>query len=70
MRSTTICRRNSETSKTVLALHEKVLSIKPDKWVGEKTKEKVVRRGIRSLLNDDKVVIEIFEIVKKQREYW
>ena len=54
---------------TVLELHEKIIATKPDKWIGDKAKERVVRSGIRSILVEDKLVKEIFEIVKKQREY-
>ena len=52
-----------------MALHEKIVATKPDKWIGDKAKERVVRSGIRSILVEDKIVKEIFEIVKKQREY-
>ena len=55
--------------ETVLALHEKIIATKPDKWIGDKAKARVVRSGIRSILVEDKIVKEIFEIVKKQREY-
>ena len=56
-------------TEVVLELHEKIIATKPDKWIGDKTKERVVRSGIRSILVEDKLVQEIFEIVKKQREY-
>ncbi len=56
--------------ETVLALHKKINSVKPDKWLGDKAKEKVVLRGIHSLVEDDNTVKQIFEVVKNQREYW
>jgi len=59
----------TKKAETVLALHEKIIATKPDKWIGDKAKERVVRSGIRSILVEDKIVKEIFEIVKKQREY-
>lgn len=54
----------------ILTLHNKIITVKPDKWLGDKAKEKVILRGIHSLLRDDNRVKAIFEIVKKQREYW
>ncbi|WP_313530744.1 type I restriction endonuclease subunit R [Anaerotignum sp.] len=58
-----------KNEETVVALHEKVLSVKPDKWLGDKAKERVVRAGIRSILVQDNIVATIFEIVKMQQEY-
>lgn len=60
---------SEKKAETILALHETIIAIKPDKWIGDKSKERVVRSGIRSILVEDKIVKEIFEIVKKQREY-
>lgn len=54
----------------IITLHKKIIAIKPDKWLGDKPKEKVILRGINSLVSDDNEVDRIFEIVKKQREYW
>lgn len=52
-----------------MELHENIMISKPDKWIGDKSKEAIVKREIRSILSDDLSVSEIFEIVKKQREY-
>ncbi len=54
----------------IITLHKKIIAIKPDKWLGNRAKEKVILRGINSLVSDDNEVDKIFEIVKKQREYW
>lgn len=60
----------SKDEELVLALHSKIIAIKPDKWLGDRTKEKVILRGIHTLVDDDNEVDTIFEIVKEQREYW
>jgi len=60
----------SKDEDLVIALHNKIIAVKPDKWRGDKVKQKVILRGIHSLFNDDNEVDAIFEIVKEQREYW
>ncbi len=60
----------SKDEELVLALHNKIIAIKPDKWLGDRTKEKVILRGIHTFVDDDNEVDAIFEIVKEQREYW
>lgn len=59
----------NKNENIVIALHEKILSVKPDKWIGDKAKERVVRAGIRTILVENSIVTTIFEIVKKQQEY-
>jgi len=59
-----------KTTDMVLNLHDKILMAKPDKWRGDKAKEKVILRGIHTLVENDALVLQIFEIVKNQREYW
>ena len=55
----------------LLALHNKIIAIKPYKWrVDGGAKEKVILKGIHTLINDDNMVDAIFKIVKEQREYW
>lgn len=54
----------------LLALHTKIIAVKPDKWRGDRAKEKVILRGIHSIVNDDNEVDAIFDIVKEQKEYW
>jgi len=55
----------------LLALHKKIIAIKPYKWLNDGgAKEKVILRGIHTLINDDNKVDDIFKIVKEQREYW
>ena len=60
----------SKDEELLLALHNKIIAVKPDKWRGDRVKEKVILRGIHTLVNDDNEVDAIFEIVKEQREYW
>lgn len=60
----------SKDEDFLLALHNKIIAVKQDKWRGDKVKEKVVARGIHTLINDDNEVDAVFKIVKEQREYW
>jgi len=59
----------SDDTELLLKLYNKIMEIKPDKWLGDKAKSKVILRGIHTLVNDDNMVDAIFEIVKKQREF-
>ena len=54
----------------ILTLHEKIMAVKPDKWLGDKAKEKVIQRGIYEITHDDEAVDTIFNIVKEQGEYY
>jgi len=54
----------------VLKLDEKIKAVKPDKWLRDKAKEKVIQRGIYEVIHDDEKVDKIFEIVKEQSEYY
>ncbi|MFY9542351.1 MAG: type I restriction enzyme endonuclease domain-containing protein, partial [Dethiobacteria bacterium] len=60
----------SKDEELLLTLHEKIMTVKPDKWLGDKAKEKVVLRGIHSVVYDEDKVDKTFSIVKEQREYW
>jgi type I restriction enzyme, R subunit len=53
-----------------LILHDKINSVKPDKWKGDKAKEKALLKGIYEVVEDYDEVDKIFEIVKEQKEYW
>jgi type I restriction enzyme R subunit len=60
----------SKDEELLLTLHEKIMTVKPDKWLGDKAKEKAVLRGIHSVVYDEDKVDKTFSIVKEQREYW
>ena len=60
----------SKDESFVLSLHKKIMAVKPDKWLGDKAKEKALQRGIYELVKDGEKVDEIFGIVKEQREYY
>ena len=60
----------SQDEDLLLALHNKILTVRPDKWREDRAKKMVILRGIHSLIDDDDVVDAIFEIVKEQKEYW
>ena len=53
----------------ILMLHEKIMATKPDKWLGDKAKEKVLQRCIYEIVHDYEKVDNIFDIVKAQVEY-
>jgi type I restriction enzyme R subunit len=55
--------------RLAIAVDYAVLSNKKDEWRGNKIKEKEVKYAIKSVLNDTEQLEEIFELVKKQREY-
>lgn len=54
----------------ILTLHEKINAVKPDKWKGDKAKEKVLLRGIYDVVNDYVEVDKVFNIIKEQKEYY
>ena len=58
------------TQEFVVELHEFILRTKPDSWKGDKTKTRALRRSIRQKVKTDAEEETIFEIVKKQREYY
>lgn len=60
----------SKDEELLLELHHKIMMVKPDKWHGDKAKEKVILRGIHELINYDNEVDAIFDIVKEQGEYY
>lgn len=60
----------SQDEALLISLHEKIIAVKPDKWLGDKAKEKAVLRGIHSVIYDEEEVDRTFSIVKEQREYW
>lgn len=60
----------TQDEEFVLTLHEKIMSIKPDKWRGDKAKERVIQGAIYKVTKDDDMVDEIFDIVKEQSEYY
>ncbi len=60
----------TKDEELILTIHNKIIAIKPDKWLGDKTKEKVILKGIYTLVNDHDKVDAVFEIVREQREYW
>ncbi|MFQ5329955.1 MAG: type I restriction endonuclease subunit R [Thermodesulfobacteriota bacterium] len=52
-----------------LALHEKVVTYRPDNWKGNNTKELVIKRKLYEVLEDKQEVERIFPIIKEQSEY-
>lgn len=54
----------------ILKLHKKIMAVKPNKWLGDKAKERVIQRGIYEIIHDDEAVDTIFNIVKEQDEYY
>lgn len=60
----------SQNEDLIIALHNKIKSVKPHNWYGDKAKEKVIQRSINTLFSNDNDVDIIFGIVKEQREYY
>lgn len=59
----------SNNEDLALAVHEKVVTYRPDNWKGNKTKELVIKSKLYEVLKDEKEVERIFPIIKEQREY-
>jgi type I restriction enzyme R subunit len=59
----------SKEEDLILTLHCKIIKIKPDKWLGDRVKEKIVQKGIYAVVEDEDMVERTFEIVKEQAEY-
>jgi type I restriction enzyme R subunit len=59
----------SNNEDLALAVHEKVVTYRPDNWKGNKTKELVIKSNLYEVLKDEKEVEKIFPIIKEQREY-
>ncbi len=60
----------SQDEEILLEIDRKIKTVKPNKWLGDKAKEKVIQRGIYSIVNEDEAVYTIFKIAKEQKEYW
>ncbi len=52
-----------------LAVHEKIITYRPDNWKGNETKERVIKSRLYEVLGDEKEVERIFPVIKKQSEY-
>lgn len=59
----------SQDEGLIMEIDQKIKNIKPDKWLGDKAKERVIQKGIYSVVNEDAAVYTIFEIAKEQKEY-
>lgn len=58
-----------EDEGLALAVHEKVVTYRPDNWKGNETKERVIKSKLFEILKDEKEVERIFPIIKEQGEY-
>ncbi len=52
-----------------LAIHHKIIQVKPDGWRGNEPRENVIKAGLYEILKDFDEVERIFTIVKQQAEY-
>ncbi len=59
----------SKNEDLALAVHEKIITYRPDNWKGNETKERVIKSKLYEVLGDEKEVEKIFPLVKKQSEY-
>lgn len=60
----------TKDEELIIKIHRKVLAVKPDKWLGDRAKENVIRRGIYEVTRDDEVVDKIFNILKEHGELY
>lgn len=52
-----------------LAIHHKIIHVKPDGWRGNEPRENVIKAGLYEILKDFAEVERIFTIIKQQAEY-
>ena len=52
-----------------LAIHEKIIKVKPDAWRGYEPKENAIKRALYEILPDIAEVERLFNIIKQQAEY-
>lgn len=52
-----------------LAIHHKIIQVKPDGWRGNEPRENVIKAGLFEILKDFDEVERIFTMVKQQAEY-
>ncbi len=55
--------------KLALAIHQKIIAVKPDGWRGNEPRENAIKAGLYEILKDFGEVERIFAIVKQQVEY-
>ena len=60
---------NLKDAALTVALDEAIRRAKPDEWRSTRAKERIVRKAIADVLNDDTRLDEVFELVKAQSEY-
>jgi len=58
--------RNAEK---VMALHENILTYRPDNWRGNPAKENVIKKSIYEVVGSEDETLRLFEIVKQHGEY-
>ncbi|MBI5103136.1 MAG: HsdR family type I site-specific deoxyribonuclease [Nitrospirae bacterium] len=58
-----------ENKGLALAIHQEILTYRPDNWKGNETKERVIKSKLFEVLGNEKEVERIFPIVKEQSEY-
>lgn len=58
-----------ENEALALAIDEKVKTIRSDDWRGTQAKERVIKRGLYNILQDEVEVERIFVIIRQQPEY-
>jgi len=52
-----------------LAVHHKIMQVKPDGWRGNEPRENMIKAGLYEILKDFAAVERIFTIIKQQGEY-
>jgi type I restriction enzyme R subunit len=58
-----------KNEQLALAIHHKIIQVKPDGWRGNEPRENVIKAGLYELLKDFAEVERIFTIIKQQAEY-
>ena len=58
-----------KNEELALAIHNKIMEIKPDAWRGNSPRENMIKAGLYEILKDEAEVERIFAIIEKQNEY-
>ena len=58
-----------KNEELALAIHHKILEVKPDGWRGNEPRENMIKSGLYDILKDFDEVERIFTIIKQQAEY-
>ena len=60
----------TKDEELIMKIHQSVLAVKPDRWLGDKAKENVIRSAIYDVTQDDGAVDKVFNILKEHGDVY